>query len=298
MDKVLITGANGLLGQKCVQIFSPDYEVLGIDIQDNSYINNKNYVYQKSDITQRTVLKKDVLPFFPKYIINTAAYTNVDDSETNKEVCWKINVDGVKNLIYVAGKINAKIIHISTDYVFDGKNGPYKETDTPRPLGYYGKSKLASENALIKCDLEFAIARTMVLYGVTNNARPNFVTWLIEKLRNKEKLTIVDDQFGNPTLVDDLANAIKQIIQHEKWDLFHVSGGDLVDRYTFALKIAEIFKFDKNLITAIKTTDLKQQAPRPLNSGFILDKLNEELGLEMPRIEQSLKAFKKQLKKF
>lgn len=298
MDKVLITGANGLLGQKCVQLFSPDYEVLGIDIQDNAYVKNKNYVYQKSDITQRTTLKKDVLPFFPKYIINTAAYTNVDGAEANKEVCWKINVEGVKNLIYIAGKINAKIIHISTDYVFDGENGPYTETDTPKPLGYYGKAKLASENVLIQCDLEFAIARTMVLYGAANNVRPNFVTWLIEKLRNKEKLTIVDDQFGNPTLADDLALAIKQIIQHEKWDLFHVSGGELVDRYTFALKIAEIFKLDKSLITAIKTTDLKQQAPRPLKSGFILDKLKKELGLEMPGIEQSLKTLKKQFRKF
>lgn len=298
MDKVLITGANGLLGQKCVQIFSPDYEVLGIDIQDNSYIKNKNYVYQKSDITQRTTLKKDVLPFFPKYIINTAAFTNVDASESNKEACWKINVDGIKNLIYLAGKINAKIVHISTDYVFDGENGPYKETDIPKPLGYYGKSKLASENALLQCDLEFAIARTMVLYGVANNIRPNFVTWLIDKLRNKENVTIVDDQFGNPTLADDLASAIKKIIQHENWDLFHVSGSEFVDRYSFALKIADIFKLDKSLITAIKTTDLNQQAPRPLKSGFILDKLKEEIGLEMPGIEQSLKTIKKQLRKF
>ncbi|MBD3290605.1 dTDP-4-dehydrorhamnose reductase [candidate division KSB1 bacterium] len=297
MEKVLITGANGLLGQKCVSLFSPDYEVLGIDIHDNSFTKNSKYVYQKSDITQRTALRKVVLPFFPKYIINTAAYTNVDASETNKEDCWKINVEGVSNLIYVASKINAKIVHISTDYIFDGENGPYKEDDTPKPLGYYGKSKLASENELLRCDLEFAIARTMVLYGAAVNVRPNFVTWLIDKLRDKEKVTIVDDQFGNPTLADDLAFAIKQIIEREKWDIFHVSGSELVDRYTFAIQIADIFKLDKNLITPIKTADLNQQAPRPLKSGFILDKLKEELNLEMPTNEQSLKTMKKQYRK-
>jgi dTDP-4-dehydrorhamnose reductase len=138
----------------------------------------------------------------------------------------------------------------------------------------------------------------MVLYGYGIEVRPNFVTWLIEKLKNGESVTIVSDQFGNPTLADDLAQAILKIIERNKWDLYHISGSELIDRYNFALKIAEVFKLDKSLITPITTPELNQPAPRPLKSGFILDKVKAELGIEMLNIEEGLKALKKHDKKF
>lgn len=296
MKRVLITGVNGLLGQKCAIHLKSDYTILGIDIQDEPNLKDE-FRYFKGDITNRKALKSLLLSLKPDYIINTAAYTDVDGCEINKELCWKTNVEGVQNLVYVANKIDAKIIQISSDYIFDGKNGPYKEHDSPNPLGYYGKSKLASENIFFQSEIEYAILRTMILYGVGINVRPNFVTWLINKLRNGEKVTIVNDQFGNPTLADDLAHVIKRVINSEKWDIFHVSGNELLNRYSFARKIAAIFDLDRTLISPITTDKLTQVAPRPLKSGFILDKIKKELGLEMMDLDESLKIFKKQFKK-
>ena len=297
MEKVLITGANGLLGQKCAAQLTSDYQITGIDIQDNLYIQNKKVEYFKVDITKRNDVKKTILSFLPHYIVNTAAYTNVDGSETNREICWKVNVEGVQNLVYGASKVGAKIIHISTDYVFDGKNGPYKETDIPNALGYYGKSKLAGENVLIRSDVEFTILRTMILYGTGTNLRPNFVTWLIDQLKNEKKITIVNDQFGNPTLADELARAIKRVLDLEKWDIYHVSGSEIIDRYNFALKVADVFKLNKDLISPITTAEFNQTAVRPLRSGFILDKVKKELALDLLNIDESLKILAKQMTK-
>jgi dTDP-4-dehydrorhamnose reductase len=297
MEKVLITGVNGLLGQKCVSEFEDDFEIIGLDIQDKSLLKNAK-TYIKGDITQRKNLKALLVDLHPHYIINTAAYTNVDASETNKELCWKINVEGIQNLIYGARKINAAIIHLSTDYIFDGKTGPYREDETPSPLGYYGKSKLASENTLAESKIPHAILRTMVMYGIGVNTRPNFTTWVIDKLKLKENINVVTDQFGNPTLADDLARAIKRLINMKKWGLFNYSGNEYLDRYSFALKIAATFDLDIRLITPTTTEGLHQAALRPLNSGFILDKVKTELGIQPLDIDESLKIFKKQYKKY
>jgi dTDP-4-dehydrorhamnose reductase len=298
MEKLIITGVNGLLGQKLLEQGNNKYTVLGIDIQEAPFNKKTKFKYHQLDITKRRQLKELVSSYQPDYIVNTAAMTDVDGCETLKEKCWKINVEAVENLIYAVRKTGTKIIQLSSDYVFDGKNGPYSETSVPKPLGYYGKSKLASENLLISAEIESAIVRTMVLYGDGIEIRPNFVTWLIEKLKNGESLKIVNDQFGNPTLVDDLAGAIFKVIERKKWDLYHVSGSELIDRYNFALKVADVFKLNKNLITPITTPELKQPAPRPLKSGFIIDKARADLDIEMSNGEEGLKKLKKQSKKF
>ena len=298
MEKLIITGVNGLLGQKLIEQAYHKYQVLGIDLQDAPFNKKIKFEYRQLDLTKRRSVKDLVADFQPHYIVNTAAMTDVDGCETQKELCWKINVEAVENLIYAVRNTGAKIIQLSSDYVFDGKNGPYSETSIPKPLGYYGKSKLAGENLLIAEGVDHAIVRTMVLYGYGIEVRPNFVTWLIEKLKRGESATIVSDQYGNPTLADDLAQAILKIIERNKWDLYHISGSELIDRYNFALKIAEVFKLDKSLITPITTPELNQPAPRPLKSGFILDKEKAALGIEMSNIEEGLKALKKHDKKF
>ncbi len=298
MEKLIITGVNGLLGQKLLEQGINKYKVVGMDIHDESFIKKTKFEYHQLDITKRRQLKKLVSSLQPEYIINTAAMTDVDGCEAQREECWKINVEAIENLIYAVRETRTKIIQLSSDYVFDGKNGPYSETSVPKPLGYYGKSKLASENLLIAAGIESAIVRTMVLYGDGVEIRPNFVTWLIEKLKNGKSVNIVNDQFGNPTLVDDLAHAIFEIIERKKWNLYHISGSELIDRYNFALKIADVFKLNKNLITPITTTELKQPAPRPLKSGFIIDKARADLRIEMSNIEEGLKKLKKQSKKF
>ncbi len=298
MDNLIITGVNGLLGQKILEQAASDYAILGVDIHDEPAIQKIKFDYLKLDITDRRLLKDTVLNFYPNYIINTAAMTNVDGCEDHKEDCWRINVEAVENLIYAARKIGSRMVQLSTDYIFDGKNGPYSEDDTPAPQGYYGKSKLASENLLRSSELDFTIVRTMVLYGVANNVRPNFVTWLISALKSDEEVTIVNDQFGSPTLADDLAAAILQIVKLDKWDTFHISGSEIIDRYRFALQIADTFGLNKKLIKQITTSELQQKAPRPLKSGFNIDKATNELGVNLSNIEQGLKKFKKQYKKY
>jgi len=297
MVKLIITGVNGLLGQKLLEQAAAKYSILGIDIHEEPFNKKINFQYEQLDITDRRLLTESILNFYPHYLINTAAMTDVDDCEENKEQCWKVNVQAVKNLVYAAQKIGTKIVHLSTDYIFDGNHGPYSENDPSSPLDYYGKSKLASENVLYASDLEYSIVRTMVLYGAGINVRPNFVTWLISALKNKQQLTIVTDQIGSPTLADDLAAAILKIIELNKWDTFHVSGSEIIDRYRFALKIADVFGLEMNLISPITTRELNQKAPRPLSSGFNVNKATSELGINLSNIEDGLKIFKKQFKK-
>jgi len=297
MEKLLITGVNGLLGQKLLAQAASKYSIIGIDLHDEPSNKKVQFEYQKLDLTDRNAVKEHILSSYPHYLINTAAMTNVDACENEKEMCWKINVEAVNNIVYAARKIGTKIVHLSTDYVFDGKNGPYAETASPSPLGYYGKSKLASENILAASDLDFAIVRTMILYGEAERVRPNFVTWLVSTLKEGKSVTIVNDQFGNPTLADDLAAAILRIIQLQKWELYHVSGSELIDRYLFALKVADIYKLNKNLISQITTPELKQAAPRPLKSGFVIDKAQNDLQIQMSNVEEGIKKLRKQTKK-
>ncbi len=298
MEKMVITGVNGLLGQKLLERSFQKYEVMGIDLHEAPFQTKIKFHYRQLDLTKRRLVKQALSEFQPHYLINTAAMTDVDGCETNKEQCWKINVEAVDHIIQAVRRLGTKIIHLSTDYVFNGTSGPYVETDTPEPLGYYGKSKLASENLLIASGLEHAIVRTMVLYGQGIDTRPNFVSWLIEKLNQGQTVKVVTDQFSNPTLADELADAILTIIDRRKWDLFHISGSELIDRYHFALKIAEVFNLNKDLIQPVTTAELHQPALRPLKSGFILTKGQTELGIQMSDVITGLKKMKKSPKKF
>jgi dTDP-4-dehydrorhamnose reductase len=294
--RILITGANGLLGQKVTQIFAheSEHEIFLTDLHDKAE-NPHGREYFKMDITHKEVVKDKVKEYSPDIIINTAAYTNVDGCETEKELSWKVNVDAVKNFI-IASRVNdSKIIHISTDYVFDGKSGNYDETSKPNPLSYYGKSKLASENALISSGIRFVIVRTMIIYGTAVNVRPNFALWLIDMLEKGEHVRIVDDQFGMPTISDDLGWGILKIANLDKSGFYHICGSEYLSRYEFAVKLAEIFGYDENLINPVKTSDLNQAAPRPMKSSFILLKAGTELGLKPLNVTEGLVFLKTQL---
>jgi len=293
--RVLITGANGLLGQKLVKTLLNDFEIYGIGNKKQPSLSLQNYRYEPCDISKRDKVRELVKSFEPHVIVNAAAFTDVDGSEDNKELCWRVNVIGVENLVYAARKVNAFMVHVSTDYVFDGSADIYHEDSKPSPLGFYGRAKLAGENALIASDLRWAIARTMVLYGTGINLGSNFAMWLIEKLSKNEAVTVVDDQFGHPTLADDLARAIRKIIELGSTGIFNVVGSEYINRYDFALKLADVFDYDKKLIRPIKTEDLQQKAPRPLKSRFALDKVEKELEIQMSNTEAGLRILKQQL---
>lgn len=295
-ERILITGANGLLGQAVMHIFTreSDFELVQSSVEDKPFINFGSEYY-KLDITNKEEVKDAVRRFNPKIILNCAAFTDVDKCETERELCWKLNVDAVKNLI-IASRINdAKIIHYSTDYVFDGKNGPYDETATPNPISFYGRSKLASENALIASGADSAIIRTMVLFGLGVNVKPNFALWMINKLKAKEPINIVDDMSGNSTISDDLAYGSLKLIEKNAKGIYHIAGRDIESRYDFTMKLCDVFGFDKKLIARIKTKDLNQPAPRPLKSGLITLKAETELGFTPMDTVESLRFLKYQL---
>lgn len=294
-NTVLITGANGLLGQWLLRVFREDYEVHALGLQAQPRLPGGHFQYHAGDITDREFLRNLAQAIMPQFIINAAAFTDVDGSETQRELCWKVNVTGVENLVYAARKIHARLIHVSTDYVFDGKAGPYREEDRPNPLGFYARAKLAGENVLLRGDANFAIARTMVLYGSGLAIRPNFATWLIKQLGENKAVRIVDDQFGNPTLASELAQALRILAESGQRGIYHLSGSEVCDRCTFAVKIAEVFGLDAGLIQPIKTADLQQAAPRPLRSGFDITKAVRELQVNMSNVVAGLNKFKTEL---
>ena len=296
VKKILITGANGLLGQKVTEIFAHESEhiLFLTDLHENSE-NPHGMEYFSMNITNKDDVKKNIKKYTPDYIINTAAYTNVDGCETEKELSWRVNVDAVKNFI-IASRINdCKILHISTDYVFDGKTGNYDENSKPNPLSFYGKSKLASENALIASGIKFAVIRTMIIYGTARNVRLNFALWLIDMLEKGGQVRIVDDQFGMPTISDDIAWGILKLTDLDKSGFYHICGREYLSRYEFAVKLANIFEFDENLILPVKTSDLNQAVPRPMKSSFILLKAETELGLKLLNVNEGLVYLKTQL---
>jgi dTDP-4-dehydrorhamnose reductase len=294
--KILLTGANGLLGQKTAEIFSreTDHELLLTDLGPKAE-EPRRYKYTTLDLTHKEEVKELIKKFKPDIIINTAAFTNVDGCELERELSWRVNADAVKNLIIASRFNSTKIIHISTDYIFDGKTGYYDENATPNPKSFYGKAKLAGENALLSSGVNYAILRTMILYGTGKNIRPNFVLWMIQKLQNNEPVNIVDDQYGQPTMVDDLALAVLRVVEREGTGIYNVSGSEYLNRYEFALKLAEIFGFDRKLIIPIKTKDLHQAAERPMNSSFITIKTETELGIKPLNVTEGLYLLKSQL---
>lgn len=294
-SRILLIGSNGMLGQRLADFYSSssDVELLCTSQEEKSF--NDDVEYKSLDITQKQKVKEIILSFFPDFVINTAAYTNVDKAESERELTWKVNVNGVENIALYSWTIDAHLIHISTDYIFDGKNGPYSESDKPFPINYYGRSKLASENSIRTSGVRFTILRSNVLYGPAKFGRPDYVKWVIESLSSNKEIRIVTDQFNNPTFIDDICIAINKIIQFKKEGIFNIAGPEILSRLEFTNRIADYFMLDKNLIKPIVTGDLMQPAPRPLKSGLITLKAETQIGYKPTGIKESFAIIKKHL---
>lgn len=239
--------------------------------------------------------KEEFLSIRPEYIINTAAMTNVDACEDNKQEAWNANAIFVEQLSRIALIIEAHLIHFSTDYVFDGSKGPYSESDQPKPISYYGKSKLAGENAVLKSHAKNTVIRTNVVYGLSSDNQQDFVKWILKNADASKEMNIVDDQCSNPTLTDDLALAVKRIIEKQRCGIYHIGGNTYCNRYEFALEIAKIFHLDESLFKPIKTKDLQQPAPRPLFGGLINLKAHTDLGISFSSITEGLVRLRHQM---
>jgi dTDP-4-dehydrorhamnose reductase len=293
--RIFIVGANGMLGQRLVEAFNKkdNIQLLTCSIEPKPFFNSVEYVC--CDLTKRESIKNIIFGFYPDFIINTAAFTNVDLSEIERETAWKVNVRGVEYLAETCRVLDAHLIHISSDYIFDGTKGPYTEKDKPNPLGYYGRTKLASENALRISGAMHTVLRTNVLYGMAPYSRPDFVRWVISQLKNKKEIRIVTDQYNNPTFTDDLVQAIMKIIEFRRQGVYNVGGRDFISRYHFTQIIAEFFGLDQQLIIPITTQELNQAAKRPLKSGLITLKAQSEIGFRPHSIKETLSIMKNYL---
>jgi len=290
--KLLITGSNGLLGQKIVnQLTKSKIEFLATSQGENRNSKCNNLNYKELDITNQSQISQLVKQFKPTHIINTAAITNVDFCEDNQELCQTVNVKAVELLFEISKQNTIHFTHLSTDFVFDGESGPYIETDTPNPLSVYSKSKHESEQILINDDYKnWSIIRTIIVYGEGENlSRSNIVLWAKSALAGNKPLTIVDDQFRSPTWADDLAWACIQASKLKAKGIFHISGPKVYSIYDLVCEIADFYGNDKSLIQPIKSKTLNQKAARPPKTGFIITKAIIELGYRPKTLKESLK---------
>jgi dTDP-4-dehydrorhamnose reductase len=301
MKKILITGSNGLLGQKLVYalIKRKDVQVIATSLGANRLINKEGYIYESLDITNKSEVEKIIEKFHPDVLINTAAMTNVDACETKRDECWALNVTAVQNIIDAIEKKSSQthLIHLSTDFIFDGEKGSeYIETDKPNPQSYYALSKYESEKVLENSKTKWAIARTIIVYGIVDNmSRSNIVLWAKDALSKGQKINVVDDQFRSPTLAEDLAEGCILIADKNARGIFHLSGPKTMSILELVYSVADFWKLDKSLITPSKSNNLNQAAKRPPRTGFDISKARKELGYDPHSFEEGLKILDKQL---
>ena len=299
MKTVLITGSNGLLGQKLVHQLQkdPNYKLIATSKGKNRIRSITDFIYEPLDITSIPQVKGVFEKYQPDVLINTAAMTNVDACEEDKEGCWKMNVTAVEYLLAECQKYDTHLIHLSTDFVFDGENGPYSESDLPKPLSYYGESKFASEKVLQNSEYKnWAIARTIIVYGLVEQmSRSNIVLWAKGALEKGDPINVVDDQFRSPTLAIDLAKGCIFIADKQAKGVYHLSGKDLMSILELVNRVADFFKLDKSSITPIKSTTLNQTAKRPPKTGFVLGKAIQELGYDPVTFEEGLAIVSQEL---
>lgn len=267
--KVLVIGGSGLLGMKLREVFEKNnYEVYA-SFHDNP-ITGKNCF--QMDITQKDDVFRVMKKVSPDIVVHTAAYSNVDGCEKNRKQAFDVNVKGTENVADAVEKIGVTLIYVSTDYIFDGEKGFYKEGDLVNPINYYGLTKLEGEEVVKKICSNFAITRTSVLYG---SNKINFVTWIINQLEKGEQINIVTDQYVSPTLNIDFAEQLICLIEEKSRGIFHTAGRERISRYDFTIVVADVFGLDKGLINPIKMEDLNWLAKRPVDSSLNVSKISE-----------------------
>ncbi len=279
---IIVIGASGLIGNTLCQLLK-NQDVIAVDI------NPRNDNIIKLDMTSISDLNSHFKEFNPKIVYLPAFITGVDQCELDEELN-KINYSGISNVVEICKKHNCKLLFYSSDYVFDGKNGPYLETDKPNPINKYGKTKLLCEKKIQDLD-DYLIIRTTVVYGYDENSL-NFLMTFTRDLMNGKVRRVPQDQIGSPTLVEDLAKISIKLVDNNKKGIYNIVGPDLCSRYIFALKIARIFGLDEKLAIPVNTSEFKQPAKRPLRAGLIIDKIRKDIDANPSGIDKSLKKLK------
>lgn len=297
--KILVTGANGLLGQKLVFLLSENKSVdLYATSRGASRIDNMpaNCSYHALDLTDRDGVLRLVSDIGPDCIIHTAGLTLVDVCETYPEQSDLHNVTVVKNLIEACHAVDCHLVHLSTDFIFSGEDGPYREGDTPRPVNYYGECKLRAEGLVKASGLKWAIARTILVYGLAPGmSRSNIVLWVKKSLEEGKEIKVVTDQLRTPTLAEDLAEGCVLIAQQGATGVYHLGGADALTPYEVATRTARFFGLPEELVQKADSSTFTQPAKRPPRTGLVIEKARTELGYEPGSFEEGLTVLSKQL---
>jgi dTDP-4-dehydrorhamnose reductase len=302
--KILVTGANGLLGQKLVYMLKKEsqFALIACGRGDNRLLNHENYVYERLDITSEDEILALIDKYKPETIIHAAAMTHVDECELNEQVCKKNNVDATQYIIDALESVQSEnyrphLIYISTDFIFDGSKGPVDETEKPQPLSIYGYSKWSAEKIIRNSKIDHAILRTVLVYGVTEgNTRSNVVLWVKSNLEAGKKINVVNDQYRTPTLAEDLAEACILTTKKRASGIYHISGKDFMNIFQLANRVANYFHLDHTLIHESNSVGINQPAKRPPITGFIIEKAIKELGYRPHSFEEGLRVVSEQLR--
>jgi len=297
--KVLITGSNGLLGQKIVKLIldkGQDELIATARGTNRLPYPESNYRFDQMDITDQSQVDKVIDKYSPDVVIHTAAMTNVDQCETDREDCWKQNVDAVEYLIAACERTKSFLLHLSTDFIFDGEDGPYDEEAEANPISYYGDSKLAAEKLLLNSSIRYAIARTVVVYGIAHDmSRTNIVLWVKKSLEDGKAIKVVDDQLRSPTLAEDLAMGCYLIAEKRAEGIFNISGKDLLTPYEMALKTAAYFNLDTSTMEKADSCTFTQTAKRPPKTGLIIEKAIKVLGYSPHSFDEGIAVLQSQM---
>jgi len=290
--KALIFGASGLVGQYIAKSLKDKFSITGTD---NKFDSEDDLT--KLDFTDFNKVTKLFNRLKPDLVVNAVNLAGgVDFCEKEKLLAKKYHFDAIVNMCENCRRHDSVFVFISTDYVFDGKAGPYSEDSDPNPLNLYGLLKLMAEEAVARMMTRYLIVRTTNVYGYDPDSQtPNYVTSVIRKLSVEETIRAPFDQLGNPVLAGNLSDAIADLLDQEKYGLYNIAGPDRINRYEWAKMIAQTFGFDTSLIEAVPTSVFTLTAPRPLESGFLLDKVQAELRIDLVPVAQGLARVKSQM---
>jgi dTDP-4-dehydrorhamnose reductase len=289
--KILITGANGFLGYYLVeQLLEKNYSVIATGKGECRlpFTHDIRFQYLSMDFTDPFNVHDVFENIKPDVVIHAGAMSKPDECEMDQMKAYLVNVEGTVQLLINAEELKSFFIFLSTDFVFDGEKGMYKEDDAPRPINYYGRTKLEAEEAVKEYMFDWAIARTVLVYGKNHSGHSNILKIIKEKLEKREEYDVVDDQLRTPTFVEDLAKGIVSIIEKRATGIFHLSGKDILTPYQMAIKTAEHLKLDNSILNKVTAASFSQPARRPLRTGFVIDKARKELGYEPISFEEGL----------
>jgi dTDP-4-dehydrorhamnose reductase len=295
--KVFITGANGLLGQKLVEqlVKKDEFHVIASG-KGACRLTGTGFEYVSLDIIDQDQVNHVLGEIKPEIIIHGAAITNVDTCELNQKTCYEVNVKATEYLVQAGELCKCHFIYVSTDFIFSGEAGPVDESAEPSPVNFYGETKLEAEQFVMKHSTKWAIARTVLVYGIANDlSRSNIILWVKSSLEAGKEIQVVDDQFRTPTLAEDLATGCILIAERSAQGIFNISGSDFLTPYQMAMMTAEYFELNKNLIIRADSSTFSQPAKRPLKTGLLIKKARNELGFEPKTFREGIAILANQI---